>query len=348
MNIRSNRNHVTIKDVAEKAGVSQMTVSRVVNGQSLVKAKTRQKVEAAIGALGYRPNLMARRLAGGNSFFIGIVYHNPSPSYLAKVLEGALKACRAFGHHLVIDDLGTNNPHHGSPEKVAESLYRAGLDGVIITPPLSDNRELVDALSKLGVASVRVAPGNVLTQSLRVAMDDTEAVRQMSLYLISQGHARIGFIKAPKGHPSSALRYEGYVTALREAGIKLYPEHVVDGAFTYRSGMEGGFELLDLKDRPTAIFASNDDMAAGVIASAAMRGLSVPADLSVAGFDDTEIATSIWPSLTTIRQPIAEMAEQAVNILCAELTGDESFKDKNTELLKFQLIKRSSVQPPKP
>jgi len=344
MKLSSNRGQVTIKEVAERAGVSQMTVSRVVNRQGLVKETTRKKVEKAIGELKYSPNLMARRLAGGNSFFIGIVYHNPSPSYLAKVLEGALKACREQGHHLVIDDMGAENPDNGNHKKVAETLRRAGLDGVIITPPLSDNRNLVDALTDLGVACVRVAPGNVFTETLRVAMDDTAAVHKMIKYLIEEGHRRIGFIKGPNDHPSSLHRYNGYMSALESSGIAYAPELVVDGKFTYRSGMEGAFKLLDLEQGPTAIFASNDDMAAGVIAAANMRALSVPNDLSVAGFDDTEIATSIWPELTTIKQPIAEMAESAVNLLSAKLSGDKSVDEKNTTLLAFDLIKRGTVK----
>lgn len=345
MRLSSNHDKVTIKEVAERAGVSQMTVSRVVNGQGLVKEATRKKVETAISELNYRPNLMARRLAGGNSFFIGIVYHNPSPSYLAKVLEGALKACRNLGHHLVIDDMGAVNPDNGNHKKVAESLRRAGLDGVIITPPLSDNRDLVDALTDLGVACVRVAPGNVFTDTLRVAMDDTAAVHQMIEYLIDLGHERIGFIKGPDDHPSSLHRYKGFKSALESRKISYKAELTVDGKFTYRSGMEGAFKLFGLENRPTAIFASNDDMAAGVVAAANMRGLTVPADLSVAGFDDTEIATSIWPELTTIKQPISEMSERAVNLLSAKLSGDSSVDEKNTTLLAFDLIKRGSVQP---
>lgn len=323
-----------------------MTVSRVVNGQGLVKDATRKKVDDAIRELNYRPNLMARRLAGGNSFFIGIIYHNPSPSYLAKVLEGALKACRDKGHHLVIDDMGAENPNEGNHKKIAESLHRTGLDGVIITPPLSNNRKLVDALTDLGIACVRVAPGNVFTETLRVAMDNTKAAHHMIEYLIDEGHTKIGFIKGPSDFPSSQHRYEGYKSALAERGLEFSTDLVVDGEFTYRSGMEGAFKLLDKDKPPTAIFASNDDMAAGVIAAANMRGLSVPNELSVAGFDDTEISTSIWPELTTIKQPISEMAEQAVNLITATLTGDDAVKDMNTTLLGFDLIKRGSVKSP--
>jgi len=341
----SSRTQVTIKQVAEHAGVSQMTVSRVVNGQGLVKEATRYKVQEAVRLLNYRPNLMARRLAGGKSFFLGIVYHNPSPSYLAKVLEGALKASRALGHHLVIEDLGAQNTDSHDHKYIAESLYSAGLDGVIITPPLSDNRELVDALDDLGIASVRVAPGNVHTETLRVAMDDTGAVHTMIQFLIDEGHRNIGFIKAPEGHPSCKLRYDGYLSALKKNNIAHNPDYVISGEFTYRSGMSAAFQLLERDKKPTAIFASNDDMAAGVVAAANMKGLSVPQDLSVAGFDDTEIATSIWPELTTIKQPIAQMAAQAVTILAASLIGDKKTIENNTNLVDFELIHRGSVKP---
>ena len=344
MKTTTGRAQVTIKDVAERAGVSLMTVSRVVNGQGRVKDSTRDKVEAAISALNYRPNIMARRLAGGGSLFIGIIYHNPSPGYLSKVLDGALRACRIFGHHLVIDDMGGVTPNDDNYREVAQSLHKAGLDGVIITPPLSHNRDLVDALTALKIACVRVAPGNIFTETLRVAMDDTKAVHEMIDYLITQGHTRIGFIKAPERSKTCALRYAGYLSALKDNNILPDPDLVIDGEFTYRSGMDGAYKLLSLAERPTAIFASNDDMAAGVIAAANMRGLAVPDDLSVAGFDDTEIATSIWPELTTIRQPIAQMAEQAVGLITDSLTGDSTIQDRNQALLEFDIVKRGSVK----
>jgi len=333
MNIGSRRGQVTIKEVAERAGVSQMTVSRVVNGQDLVKGATREKVQSAIRELNYRPNLMARRLAGGNALFIGIVYNNPSPSYLAKVLEGALRACRDLGHHLVIDDMGGKNADIIKPQKIAEHLQRAGLDGVIITPPLSDNRDLADALTELGVANVRVAPGNIFTDTLRVAMDDTAAVQEMAQYLIDEGHERIGFIKAPEDHSAGRLRLTGYRLALDANTIPFDETLIVGGEYTYRSGTEAAFKLLALDPRPTAILAANDDMAAGAIAAANMRGLSVPNDLSVAGFDDTEIASSIWPELTTIRQPIAEMAERAVALLAAAHNKESCERPQNKFLL---------------
>ncbi len=344
MNITTARGQVTIKDVAKRAGVSLMTVSRVVNGQGRVKESTRDKVQAAIRELNYRPNIMARRLAGGGSLFIGIIYYNPSPSYLSKVLDGALRACRSFGHHLVVDDMGGVTPDEENYRSIAENLHKVGLDGIILTPPLSDNRQLVDALTDLKISCVRVAPGNIFTETLRVAMDDTKAVHEMIDYLIAQGHKRIGFIKAPTETKASALRYAGYVSALKDNNIPLDPDLVVGGEYTYRSGMDGAFTLLSLPQRPTAIFASNDDMAAGAIAAANMRGFSVPDALSVAGFDDTEIATSIWPELTTVRQPIAQMAEQAVSLITDSLTKGSGLKERNQALLEFDIVKRGSVK----
>lgn len=322
-----------------------MTVSRVMNNQGLVKEATRQKVQNAIDELHYRPNLSARRLAGGKSLFIGLVYHNPSPGYLTKILVGAMNACRDNGHHLVLEDLGQRAPF-SEPVKTAKYLNNAGLDGVIITPPLSDHDLFVHALEELGMAVVRIAPQRINDETLAVAMDDALAVNEMLNHIIKMGHKKISFVKGPPGHPSSFHRYEGFIDTMKERGIAINPDYVVKGDFTYRSGINAGLELLGLADPPTVIFASNDDMAAGVVAAANMKGLKVPQDVSVAGFDDTEIATNTWPELTTVKQPISEMSARAISLLTAHIHKDQESEEKFRKLLDFELMLRDSVAPP--
>lgn len=336
---------MTIKQVAAVAGVSQMTVSRVINKQGLVKEVTREKVQAAIEELNYRPNLSARRLAGGKSLFVGLVYHNPSPGYLTKVLVGAMNGCRDNSHHLVLEDLGKRAPYR-EPEKTAEYLSNAGLDGVIITPPLSNHEVFIEALENLGVAVVRVAPENIHSQKLRVAMDDELAVKHMLEYIIELGHTKIAFVKGPPDHPSAHHRYEGFMDTMKANDLIIHSDHIVQGDFTYKSGLAAGGQLLNLRDRPTAIFASNDDMAAGVVSAAHMNGFKVPKDLSVAGFDDTEIATTMWPELSTVRQPIVEMSVQAINLLSASLYGNMEEVERYSQLLDFELIHRDTIAPP--
>ena len=346
MKILNQKQHVTIKQVASLAGVSQMTVSRVVNGQGLVKESTRLKVQKAIDELNYRPNLNARRLASGKALFIGLVYHNPSPGYLTKILVGGLSACRENGHHLVLEDLGQHMPFE-EPKKTAEALARTGLDGVIVTPPLSDVTEFVDTLDQLKLPVIRIAVRDIETDKLHVSMDDEAAVTEIVNHIISRGHKNIAFIRGPENHPSTHHRFAGYKGAMKENGLDIVTDYIVDGDFTYKSGLYAALALLNLPKPPTAIYASNDDMAAGAVTAAYMRGMTVPKDLSVAGFDDTEIATNIWPQLTTIRQPISDMSARAVKLLAAQIHGEEDAKPLKA-ILDFELIERDSIGPPRP
>lgn len=322
-----------------------MTVSRVVNKQGLVKEATRAKVQAAIDELHYRPNLSARRLAGGKSLYIGLVYHNPSPGYLTKILVGGLSACRENGHHLVLENLGLHTPF-AEPEKTAEFLAGTGLDGVIVTPPLSDIEKFVDTLEGLGIPVIRIAARNIETDKLHVSMDDEAAVTKIVNHIINYGHKDIAFIKGPETHPSTYHRFDGFMKAMQVNGLNVNPDYIVDGDFTYKSGLDAAKLLLETENPPTAIYASNDDMAAGAVTAAYMKGLTVPKDLSVAGFDDTEIATNIWPALTTIRQPISDMSASAVNLLAANILGESEANTRNA-ILDFELIERDSVAAPK-
>lgn len=343
--MNESRHSVTIKEVAERAGVSLMTVSRVVNDKGLVKQATREKVQKAIEDLNYRPNISARRLAGGKALFIGLVYHNPSPGYLTKILLGSLSACRRNGHHLLLEDLGEKTPD-SEPKEMARSLKAAGLDGVIITPPMSNHLPFIEAIEAAGLPVVRVSPDNINTLKPRIAMDDVLAARQMLQHLVDLGHNRIGFVKGPRDHPSSHHRFEGFTSGMAENKLALEDVLIEQGDFTYRSGLDAGRALLSLDRPPTAIFASNDDMAAGLVAAAHMLGLNVPEDVSIAGFDDTELATNIWPELTTIQQPIVEMSRQAVELLIAVIRNDRESIEAYRGLMDFKLMSRDSVQSP--
>ena len=322
-----------------------MTVSRVVNKQGLVKETTRLKVQKAIDELNYRPNLNARRLASGKALFIGLVYHNPSPGYLTKILVGGLSACRENGHHLVLEDLGQHMPFE-EPKKTAEALARTGLDGVIVTPPLSDVSEFVETLDQLGLPVIRIAARDIKTDKLHVSMDDEAAVTEIVNHIISYGHKDIAFIRGPENHPSTHHRFAGYKCAMKDNGLDVVADYIKGGDFTYKSGLDAALALLNSSKPPTAIYASNDDMAAGAVTAAYMRGLTVPKDLSVAGFDDTEIATNIWPQLTTIRQPISDMSARAVKLLAAQIHGEEDMKSLKA-ILDFELIERDSIGSPR-
>ncbi|MCI4645237.1 MAG: LacI family DNA-binding transcriptional regulator [Hyphomonadaceae bacterium] len=338
----SKRQNATIKEVAEQAGVSQMTVSRVLNQRSLVKETTRLKVEAAIEALNYRPNMLARGLAGGKSMLIGLVYFNPSSGYLSELLVGALQTCRELGHHLMLEDLSEIEDGTDTSE-IAMRLRKIGLDGLILTPPLSANKALIKLMHDAGVPTVLVSHEDPSGQFSSVVFDDTAAAHSMTEYLIACGHKRIGFITGPDQHPSSLSRKEGFERAMGEHDLEIDTSLVVEGDFTFRSGMEWAEQLLNKRVPPTAIFASNDDMAAGVIAAAHRRALKVPLDLSVVGFDDTAISAAIWPRLTTVRQPISEIARRAVKLLSDGNKAEAEVAVKADYITTVDIVERESV-----
>ena len=344
---RRSRGTTTIEDVAHAAGVSAMTVSRVINGRRNVSDNTRAAVLQAIDDLNYSPNIAARTLAAGESIHIGMLYANPSAAYLSQFLVGALEGARKTGAHLVLEAC-TSESASEQAETTREFL-RSGLDAVMRPPPLSDSMAVHAEVAAANMPTVTVATGLPHDGRLNVRIDDFEAARQMTNYLLGLGHRRIGFIR---GHPNitaSSERYRGFAAALEEHGLNPDEAAVEQGYFTYRSGLAAAERLIARNDRPTAIFASNDDMAAAAVNIAHRAGLQVPADISVVGFDDTALATTVWPELTTIRQPVAEMAETAIELLMTTLRGDSNDGDNDSEgerVLGHQLIIRDSAAPP--
>lgn len=331
-----------IQDVAEQAGVSMMTVSRVLNQDKKVSNKTREKVMAVVEKLNYRPNVSARRLASSKSFFIGLLYDNPSDSYISQFLLAALKKCRALGYHLVVDEahLDINK----TIESVKQLIDVTQVDGMILLPPMCDNEDVLEVLTKANVPFVRITPDTKLNSSPYICMDDYQAAFDVTERLINQGHKKIAHIIGNNKQGVSRLRYLGYLDALRSNKITTPPEYIEQGSFTYQSGMEAAVKLLALDDKPTAIFAANDDMAAAVISIAQQQGINIPSDLSVVGFDDTQLARSVWPHISTVKQPINEMAELSVSLL-ASGQYDNMSNLKSLELrhiLDFELIERES------
>lgn len=333
----------TITDVAKEAGVSMKTVSRVLNNEPNVASKTREKVMAVANALRYSPNLAAKGLASSKSYLVALVYDNPSPYYIAKIQSGAIDACRKFGYHLVPEPLTV--PGEDSDEKIEDIfsglLHRLPVDGVILTPPLSESRPIIQTLETMKIPFVLVAPSENMPQAHAVKMDDVQAAREMTELLISQGHKTIGFIKGHPDHSATALRYEGFRDAMADAHLTVHSHDVKQGDFSFRSGVKAAEELLaDVQGRPTAIFASNDDMAAGVVSVASKLGLSVPEELSVCGFDDTPLARILFPQLTTVQQPIYDMGYKAVQVL---IDPEEKTKPATVHNLDFKVVVRDST-----
>ncbi|MDF7776557.1 LacI family DNA-binding transcriptional regulator [Sphingomonas sp. AOB5] len=335
-----------MQDVARAAGVSAMTVSRVVNGGSNVRATTKAAVLEAIEKLNYSPNSAARSLAAGEATQIGLLYSNPSAAYLSQFLIGALAAARRAGCHLVLE--ACEGERADEQAEATRQFASTSVEGVILPPPLSEAAPVRAELEAAGIPWVSVAMGLPPENSLNVRIDDFGAASAMTRHLIDLGHRRIGFIRGNPNQSSSAERYRGFVAALEHAGLDLKEMPVEQGYFTFRSGIVATERLLDRKDPPTAIFASNDDMAAAAVGVAHRRGLHVPQDLTIVGFDDTQLATTVWPELTTIRQPTAAMAETALNLLLASLRTQRmpDGSDQDEQILDYELIVRESSGPP--
>lgn len=335
----------TIVDVAREAGVSIKTVSRVLNHEPGVHESTRDQVLKVVEALRYRPKQSARSLAGGRSFLIGLLYYDPSAAFVGSVQQGATLRCRELGYHLVVESL-----HNDAPDlrqQIDRMVLALRPDGMILTPPLCDNPEVLAALRESGTPCVLMSPERDIRGVPSVRMDDIHAAEEITNLLLSLGHRRIAFIKGPPDQSASAARYQGFVNALRAHDLEPDPELIQPGAFTFASGRDAAHQLLSRRQRPTAVFASNDDMALGVLAAAQHLGMTLPGELSVAGFDDSPTASLVWPPLTTVRQPVAEMARTAVEMLVSVQRPDMAAPEEEDELhkvLPHELVVRDSTR----
>jgi LacI family transcriptional regulator len=341
---RKGQTVATIYDVAEYAGVSKTTVSRVVNGETNVRPATRAMVLKAVEELQFLPNRAARSLASQAEARIGLLYNNPSVAYFSEFLVGALDGSGRNGAQLVVDKCEAGNS--AAAADAVRKLIKGGLNGMVLTAPISESSELIAELIEVGTAIVAVATGHFRGEVTCVGIDDCKAAYEMTQYLIGLGHARIGFVKGHPGHTSSRQRLLGFEAALRDAGGRVETAVIAQGFNSYRSGLEAGELLLSAQLPPTAIFASNDDMASAVMSVAHRKGMDVPRDLSVVGFDDT-IAGAVWPELTTVRQPISEIAAISIDEICRNIhdkrTGNRS-KPRNV-LVPHKLIERESTAP---
>ncbi|MFN7054771.1 LacI family DNA-binding transcriptional regulator [Hyphomonas sp.] len=325
----------TIIDVAREAGVSFKTVSRVLNGEPNVRAPTRERVLEAAGRLGYRANPHARSLRAGQSRLIGVFFGHLSRNYLSELQIGALEKANAAGFSIVFETLKPGWEETGLPPGLSD------LAGAVLVPPLSEDAALMARLTEAGTPFVRLSHTDAPAEAGRVSMDDSGAALAMTEYLIGLGHRRIGFITGPANHPQAQLRQSGFEAGLAAHGLQAEPGLIVPGAFDFESGLAAARALLDLPSPPSAIFASNDDMAAGVLAVAYRSRIRVPEELSVAGFDDTPLATTVSPVLTTIYQPGREMAARAVGMLI-----DRRSEDRGRHIvLPHRLVVRESTAP---
>lgn len=331
----------TLYDVARLAGVSPMTASRVINGNKRVNDAARERVTIAIAKLKYEVNVAAR-VARVGSLRIGLLCSNPSAAFLSAFLVGAMDQCSSSGALLIMEKCADQREWRAA----IDHLIASGVNGILLTPPLCDSRPVLTLLAELGMPAVAVATARPSKLTSAVRIDDYDGALSMVRHLISLGHQDIAFIKGDPRHTPAQLRYRAFLDAMGAARLKVPPDRVAEGMFTYRSGLAAARGLLAQKDRPSAIFACNDDMAAAVVAVAHGLQLDVPADLAVCGFDDTPLATTVWPSLTTVHQPIGEMGKVAVELICEQIRCRRKRQPSVVEhrLLPYSLVPRLSTK----
>jgi LacI family transcriptional regulator len=338
---------VTINDVAELAGVSIKTVSRVINREPNVRQTTRETVERAIAELKYSPNQAARNLASYRSRLVALVYDDPSayeiPSsgYIIKMQLGALRACQREKYDLLIHPCRYRSRSVGV--EVQELIEHSRPDGVLIAAPLSNMPKIVRAIASTGTRFARLSPGEDDVGQLSVSTNDRDISAEMTRYLASLGHKRIAFITGHPNHKAVAARYLGYQDGIKQSGLEFSAELVVKGDNSFQSGEASAAKLMELSRPPTAIFAANDDMAAGVIRVADRLGIAIPGRLSVAGFDDIALARLVYPALTTIRQPLGVMADRAVSAIIASVSA--GVEPRGTIIIPAELQIRESTGP---
>jgi LacI family transcriptional regulator len=337
----------TIYDVAARAGVSIKSVSRVLNRGPNVSPALEAKVRAAVDELDYRPSLSARTLAGASSYLIAAFVDadltlehwrsGRGNDYLSRLEYGALVECRRADHHLLVELVDYGSP---SLETRLLSLLRSlRPDGVLLTPPNSDDPRVMDVLERNGTPFVRLGAETEPGRGMRVFMDDRQAAADMTEHLIAAGHRRIGFVSGPASHAASRARRDGFQSAMADHGLEVTADLLVEGDFTFEAGRRAGGTLLGGRQRPTAVFASNDDMALGVLNAAAALGIAAPEGVAVCGFDDTPSAMLSTPPLTTIRHPVTEMAAMATRLLLPGTRGVPG----QAELVGYTLVTRAST-----
>jgi LacI family transcriptional regulator len=341
---------ITIEDVARACSVSRQTVSRVINNGPSVKPQVRLQIQAAIDALGYVPSQAARRMGGGRSYLILAINDRPRTienwragrgnDWVDQMLHGGMLTCEAHGYHLLFELVDV------APEIALRQVDRAisslRPDGVILTPPHSENAELVALLVRRGIAFGRMGSSVRHDDGVNVFMCDRDAAATAVRHLLALGHRRIGFIAGSAGYAASDMREQGYAEAVAAAGLATGAGDIQHGDFSFASGAVAAERILQQADRPTAIIASNDEMAFAVLHTAADMGIGVPDGLSVISFDDTPGVRFSVPPLTAIRQPISALAATICTRLIAAKAGHDAAGD---YLLPFELIERQSTAP---
>ena len=310
---------MTINDVARLANVSKKTISRVINNSPLLRQETRDRVQKIIDEVGYQPDPQARGLAFRRSFLIGLIYDNPNAQYVIDMQQGILDVIRGSGYELLVHPCSRQHPNFLSD--IRKFVERQRLFGVVLPPRVSEDDRLVALFEELGCPYARIAAVSLDLPSRMVVTHDRKGAAESARHLADLGHRIIGHISGPSTFRSALERHQGVIDGLTSRGLEFDRRYHAEGGYTFETGILAGRALLALDPRPTAIFAGNDEMAAGVCLAAREMGLDIPRDLSVVGFDDSPIAAKVWPALTTVRLPIRDLGAISARKLLAQAPG---------------------------
>ncbi len=332
-------------DVARHAGVSVKTVSRVLNNEPHVRPQLRDKVQASVAELGYVPSASARSLRSNRTYCIHLINHSLRSNFVNAVQFGALQACQERGYRMSVSMLTADMAvDEALLRDWCEGVVKAGKpDGVILLPPLSNVVLINDVISSYDIPIVRIGPNRIADDNGTVMIDDQAAARDITEHLIALGHRRIAFIRGKENQDATFERFAGYQSALAAHALAFDADLVAPGAFDFESGLAAGDRFLRMENPPTAIFAANDDMAAGALVAAHRLGVQVPEAVSIAGFDDSEIAEKMWPALTTVRQPLQELGAKAMDMLIASAGRAKPLTQKHVNYLPYEMMIRQST-----
>lgn len=334
---------LTISDIARLSEVSKKSVSRVLNEEEGVSDDTRARIKAVMAEHGYQPNRRARALAANRSYLLAFVYNNPNSTYVQSLLSGVLRAANGRGYEVLVHAMDNPAPEDAA-QQILQFFQRAGCDGLILSPPLSETLSVITAVEGAGISAVRLAGDQTPANMPQISFDDRDAVLRMARHLIERGASRFAFVGGPAQSASTERRRSGYRDALVANGFN--PAHFAEvyGDFTFRSGLMLGQELLAREVPPDCFVCCNDEMAAGVIHAATQAGLAVPGDVLVSGFDDAPIAREILPPLSTVKQPIDVMGEFAVVTLLDVIDGNSAPLESANRRFAPELIFRASTE----
>ncbi|KEQ27355.1 LacI family DNA-binding transcriptional regulator [Paenibacillus tyrfis] len=328
---------VTIKDIAKLAGVSHTTVSRALNDSPLINPETKERIKAMAGSMNYTPNYSARSLVLDRSYNLGLffttLHTGTSAGFLYEAIKGVNDVIKDE-YNLIVRGIDDYKSFH--------KVNRKNFDGIIVMSQSESDQSFIEYASDKEIPLVVLNRPVESVQVMNFVPDDQSGAYRLTEYLVQQGHRHIAIIEGKEGFKSTQARRDGYREALRKHGISVPEAYYVSGNYDLESGHAAMCKLLELPDRPTAVFCCNDDMALGAVKAVTERGLSVPEDISVAGFDDHLFSAFMSPALTTVRRPIEELSRAGAETLLKFIETKHS--EKSVVLFHTELVIRDSVK----